>query len=97
MGHKPTHYFREPVSCDGDTVTMEDNFYSYFYELNTVISTNLHRLSMSERLHITGADVRNMGLHSSDINFLSELTDSLNMDVLYTCPNCPCCLPFSFI
>ena len=69
---------------------MEDNFYSYFMSLNKILGEQLRQLSACDNLRLTSNDISNMGLHTTDSNFINELLDIFNLDIRVGCNICDC-------
>lgn len=77
-------------------MTAEDNFYSYFGELNRLIGERLNRLSVRDESLLSGHDITAMGLDSSDAPFITELLETMNLDISVSGSICSClsaCVP----
>ncbi|KAF6029682.1 KIAA1147 [Bugula neritina] len=79
---------RQPVSCDDTPMTVEDNFYTFFSQLNRDIATRINRLSISDECRLSSQDLSDMGLDSSDSSFLNHLLESLDLDMVVSCSCC---------
>ena len=84
-------YCRQPSRFDDNQLmTVEDSFYSFFYELNSSLADGLHQLEVSDQTYVTTSDIRNMGLHKTDGAFINGLLDSVNLEVTYNGDICDC-------
>jgi len=69
-------------------MTVEDNFYTFFSQLNRDIATRINRLSISDECRLSSQDLSDMGLDSSDSSFLNHLLESLDLDMVVSCSCC---------